>query len=214
MCVNAITLKIHLPELHTKPPGAVTLTGSFSQKQKTKRWFLLSSGINLKQHNRECLPPPKHLRKLTLKTAMHLRCGMEWLSFQFPASEYSLKTKANMWLTRVLLRALFTSDVVVVTAAASSWGFFLWNIWWKNDLLFHKVPTPSFSHKDFLSKRPLFSFQLQLQLHAWSSTCAKASAAGTMFKNRTQRLSLCSFFFIRAGLLQNEVRVDGWLDQQ
>lgn len=92
--------------------------------------------------------------------------------------------------------------------------FFLWNIWWKNDLLFHKVPTPSFSHKDFLSKRPLFSFQLQLQLHAWSSTCAKASAAGTMFKNRTQRLSLCSFFFIRAGLLQNEVRVDGWLDQQ
>lgn len=54
---------------------------------------------------------------------------------------------------------------------------------------------------------PLFFFQLQLQLHAWSSTCAKASVAGSMLKNRTCWFSLWSFF-ISAGLIWGEVRVD------
>lgn len=77
-------------------------TQAEKQKCKCPTWFLLLlSGINLEQHYRECLPPPKHLTWLTLKPAMYLRCGTEWLSFQLPSSDNSPKTKANTWLIQV-----------------------------------------------------------------------------------------------------------------
>lgn len=98
---------------------------------------LLSSGIHLEQHNRECLPPPKHLRWLILKPAMRLRCGTECLSFQLPAPHNSPKTKANDWLTRV-------AACVVSVAAASS-------CFWRHDLFFHKRSTHHRSYRNTLS---------------------------------------------------------------
>lgn len=91
--------------------------------------------------------------------------------------------------------------------------FFLWNICWKTIYCFIKCLHPHFHTMPF-SPNALSP----------SSSCRCSCMHDLQHVQKPQRLAersrvghrdlACALFLIRAGLVQNEVRVDGWLDQQ